>query len=66
MLRLGLYRIEFIGIMRASIQPNPRPNTMSDQNDSKYNDGTNDAIAATAIIALVVLTVVYWLSGMPS
>ncbi|MFT5580062.1 MAG: hypothetical protein ACI9WS_002822, partial [Paraglaciecola psychrophila] len=34
--------------------------------DSKYNDGTNDAIAATAIIALVVLTVVYWLSGMPS
>jgi hypothetical protein len=39
---------------------------MSDQNDSKYNDGTNDAIAATAIIALVVLTVVYWLSGMPS
>ncbi|WP_420814608.1 methionine synthase [Oceanicoccus sagamiensis] len=36
---------------------------MSDQ--EKYNDGLNDAFAATAVIALVVGTVVFWLSGMP-
>lgn len=34
---------------------------MSDQ-----NDGINDALAATAVIALVVVTVAYWLSGMPT
>ncbi len=38
---------------------------MSDQ-ESKYNDGLNDAYAATAIIVLVVGTVVFWLSGMAS
>ncbi|WP_200821337.1 methionine synthase [Oceanicoccus sp. KOV_DT_Chl] len=38
---------------------------MSEQ-QSNLNDGINDAIAATAIIALVVVTVTYWLSGMPS
>ncbi len=37
---------------------------MSDNNN--YNDGAADAIAATAIIALVVGTVVFWLSGMPT
>ncbi|MGK0500930.1 MAG: hypothetical protein ACJAYG_002584 [Oceanicoccus sp.] len=37
---------------------------MSEQ-QSDGNDGMNDAIAATAVIALVVGTVVYWLSGMP-
>ena len=36
---------------------------MSDQ-ESKYNDGLNDAFEATAVIALVVGTVVFWLSGM--
>ncbi len=36
---------------------------MSEQN---YNDGLADAFAATAIIALVVATAVYWLSGMPA
>ena len=44
----------------------PRLSTMSDQNDTKHSDGMNDAIAATAIIAIVVITVAYWLSGMPS
>ena len=39
---------------------------MSEQQGSQYNDGLNDAIAATAVIALVVATVVYWLSGMAS
>ena len=34
--------------------------------DNKYNDGAADAIAATAIIALVVGVVVFWLSGMPA
>ena len=34
---------------------------MSDQ-----NDGMNDALAATAVIVLVVVTVVFWLSGMPT
>ncbi len=37
---------------------------MSEQQESKYDDGINDAIAATAVITLVVITVVYWLSGM--
>lgn len=37
---------------------------MSDQQDSKYNDGLNDAFAAVAVIAVVVATVVYWLHGM--
>jgi len=39
---------------------------MSEQRDEKYSDGMNDAIAATAIIAIVVVTAAYWLSGMPS
>lgn len=39
---------------------------MSDQQDSKYNDGLADAIAATATIAVVVLAAFYWLSGLPS
>lgn len=37
---------------------------MSEQ-PSNYNDGLTDAIAATAVIALVVGTTIYWLSGMP-
>lgn len=38
---------------------------MSDQghNKSEYNDSFADAIAATAIVAIVVFTVVFWLSG---
>jgi hypothetical protein len=36
---------------------------MSDQ-ESNYSDGLNDAFAATAVIAIVVGTVVFWLSGM--
>ena len=39
---------------------------MSDETKTEYNDGLADAWACTAIIALVVATVVYWLSGMPS
>jgi len=39
---------------------------MSDQQKPDYNDGLTDAIATTAIIAIVVATVVYWLSGLPS
>ncbi len=38
---------------------------MSDQ-ESKDNDGLNDALASAAVIAIVVGTVVYWLSGMPT
>ena len=37
---------------------------MSEQ-QSNHNDGLNDAIAAVVVVALVVGTVVYWLSGMP-
>ena len=39
---------------------------MSEQQDSQYNDGLNDALAAVAVIAIVVGTVVFWLSGMPT
>lgn len=40
---------------------------MSDQFDSeREEDGTADAIAATAVIAIVVLVMYIWLSGMPS
>lgn len=38
---------------------------MSDQQPAKYNDGLNDAFAATAVIAIIVGTIVFWLSGMP-
>ncbi len=38
---------------------------MSEQQESKYNDGLNDAWAAAAVISIVVGAVVYWLSGMP-
>ena len=39
---------------------------MSEQQETstQYNDGLTDAIASTAIIAIVVATVVYWLAGM--
>jgi hypothetical protein len=40
---------------------------MSEQQDlERGGDGVADSIAATAIIALVVLTLYIWLSGMPS
>ncbi len=35
-------------------------------NNERQADGTADAIAATAIISVVVLTLYIWLSGMPS
>ena len=35
---------------------------MSEQ--ERNSDGLNDAFAATAVIAIVVGTVVFWLSGM--
>jgi len=40
---------------------------MSEQNlDKDAGDGCADAIAATAIIAIVVLAMYLWLSGLPS
>lgn len=40
---------------------------MSDQvNKERAADGAADAIAATAIIAIVVTTLYIWLSGMPT
>lgn len=33
------------------------------QAKSQYNDSLADAIAATAVVAIVVFTVVFWLSG---
>lgn len=39
---------------------------MSEQEKTQDNDGLHDAIAATAVIALVVITAIYWLSGMPT
>jgi hypothetical protein len=39
---------------------------MSDKNNTEREaDGAADAIAATAVIAVVVLTMYIWLSGMP-
>ena len=37
-----------------------------DSNHERASDGVADAIAATAIISVVVLTLYIWLSGMPS
>jgi hypothetical protein len=37
-----------------------------DLNQERHADGTADAIAATAIISVVVLSMYLWLSGMPS
>mgnify|MGYP003385588608 CR=1 FL=1 len=39
---------------------------MSEQENKQSNDGINDAIAATAIIAIIVITAAFWLSGLPS
>ena len=45
---------------------------MSDENqdaqasNKDQGDGRADAIAATAVLGLVIATVVYWLSGFPS
>ena len=40
---------------------------MSDEtNTEREADGVADALAATAIIAVVVLTLYLWLSGLPS
>ncbi len=35
-------------------------------NQERDADGTADALAVTAIIAIVVFAMYYWLSGMPS
>ena len=37
-----------------------------ESNNQDAGDGTADAIAATAVISIVVLTLYLWLSGMPS
>ncbi len=37
-----------------------------ESNNQDTGDGTADAIAATAVISIVVLTLYLWLSGMPS
>jgi hypothetical protein len=37
-----------------------------DINNQEDGDGSADAIADTAVISLVVLTMYLWLSGMPS
>ena len=34
--------------------------------EQRDEDGTADALAATAVISLVVVTISIWLSGMPS
>lgn len=40
---------------------------MSEETGQQHDDnGGADAIAATAIISLIVLTLYIWLSGMPS
>lgn len=40
---------------------------MSDKlNQERNADGVADAVAATAIIAIVVFTMYIWLSGMPT
>ena len=40
---------------------------MSDQSNSEREaDGVADAIAVTAIVAVIVVTLYLWLSGMPS
>jgi hypothetical protein len=38
----------------------------SDSNQKSANDGAADAFAATTIIAIVVFTMYFWLSGMPT
>ena len=41
---------------------------ISDQasNDKDPGDSRADAIATTAVVAIVIATVVFWLAGMPS
>ena len=39
---------------------------MTDDINNDNGDGTADAIAATAVIAIVVFSLYLWLSGMPS
>ena len=39
---------------------------MSEDTNNDADNGTADAIAATAVISLVILTMYIWLSGMPS
>jgi hypothetical protein len=38
---------------------------MSDLQQQKNSDGCADVFATIAVIAIVVCTVVFWLSGMP-
>jgi hypothetical protein len=35
-------------------------------NQDRADDGVADSLAVTAIITIVVITLYYWLSGMPS
>ena len=39
---------------------------MSQEDQTQHDNGMADAIAATAVITLVIVAVVFWLSGMPS
>jgi len=51
----------------AQATPTLTEKTMSDEtNIEREADGVADAIAVTALIAVIVLTVCIWLQGMPS
>ena len=39
---------------------------MSEENHQQEKDGAVDAMAATAIVVIPVVAVVYWLSGLPA
>lgn len=39
-------------------------NEMTDQRETKHNDGHADVIASVAVIAIIVVAVIFWLSGM--
>jgi hypothetical protein len=41
-------------------------NNVAGASSHDNGDGWADAIAVTSILAIVILTVVYWLSGFPS
>lgn len=40
--------------------------TENNQTQKDSGDGRADAIATTAVVCIIIATVVFWLSGMPS
>jgi hypothetical protein len=59
--------METSGVYFAQISNRVKGSTMSQENEVEQDEnGMTDALSAVAIILIPVISIIYWLSGMPT